>query len=187
MPRVARFWDALPRFGHPPCCKQPGLCPENSGLRHRLKDKADETFNCLEGRSLRFSRWLPNSSLFDPQLQTLLYPRPLLEARLGKLDCARRGNGEERLEIDAGRLGGRTDVINDNATHMQGCSVGRERVGVEDRRRKTIADIETLDATIIVSAGAVGVVAEEKAIWSTGKRGIEDFGQGPGDAGHGTV
>src|SRR5712691_9389415 len=38
MPRIARFWDALPRFGHPPSCKQPGMCSENSGLRQAISE-----------------------------------------------------------------------------------------------------------------------------------------------------
>ncbi len=38
MPRAARFWDALPRFGHPPSRKQPGICSENAGLRQAISE-----------------------------------------------------------------------------------------------------------------------------------------------------
>jgi hypothetical protein len=40
MPRVARFWDALSRFGQSPLCKQPGICSENSGLRWAISELA---------------------------------------------------------------------------------------------------------------------------------------------------
>lgn len=38
MPRIARFWDALPRFGQPPSCKQSGMLSESSGLRQATSE-----------------------------------------------------------------------------------------------------------------------------------------------------
>ncbi len=38
MPHIARFWDALPRFGHPPSRKQPAICPESSGLGQAINE-----------------------------------------------------------------------------------------------------------------------------------------------------
>ena len=38
MPHIVRFWDALPRFGHPPSRKQPAICPESSGLGQAISE-----------------------------------------------------------------------------------------------------------------------------------------------------
>jgi len=47
MPRIARFWDALPRFGQPPSCKQPGVCSENSGLRQAISELVQRSGKAL--------------------------------------------------------------------------------------------------------------------------------------------
>jgi hypothetical protein len=32
MLHIARFWDVLPGFGHPPWCKESGIRSENTGI-----------------------------------------------------------------------------------------------------------------------------------------------------------
>jgi len=58
MPRIARFWDALPRFGHPPSCREPGMCPENTGLRQAFSETVQRC-----GEALRHG--------FEPRLESL--------------------------------------------------------------------------------------------------------------------
>ena len=66
MPCIARFWDALPRFGQPPSCKQPGMCSENSGLRHAISELVQRS-----GKALQHG--------LEPRLESLAL-------RLGRID-----------------------------------------------------------------------------------------------------
>jgi hypothetical protein len=66
MPRIARFWDALPRFGQPPSCKQPGMCSENSGLCQAISELVQRS-----GKALRHG--------LEPRLESLAL-------RLGRID-----------------------------------------------------------------------------------------------------
>jgi hypothetical protein len=69
MPRIARFWDALSRFGRPPSCQQPGMCSENSGLRQTISELVQRS-----GKALRHG--------FEPRLESLAL-------RLGPIGCPR--------------------------------------------------------------------------------------------------
>ena len=66
MPRIARFWDALSRFGQPPSCKQPGMWSENSGLRQAISELVQ-----------RSGKALPHG--FEPRLGSLAL-------QLGRMD-----------------------------------------------------------------------------------------------------
>src|SRR5437016_14105043 len=66
MPHIARFWDALPRFGQPPSCKQPGMCSENSGLCQAISELVQRS-----GKALRHG--------LEPRLESLAL-------RLGRID-----------------------------------------------------------------------------------------------------
>src|SRR5437588_241338 len=66
MTHIARFWDALPRFGQPPSCKQPGMCSENSGLCQAISELVQRS-----GKALRHG--------LEPRLESLAL-------RLGRID-----------------------------------------------------------------------------------------------------
>src|SRR5260370_36339681 len=58
MPRIARSWDALSRFGQSRSCKLSGMCSENSGLRQAI----GELVQCC-GEGLRHGLEPRNESL----------------------------------------------------------------------------------------------------------------------------
>src|SRR5260370_19679628 len=96
MPSIARFWDALSRFGQPPASKRPGICSENAGLRQAISKLVQRC-----GEALRHG--------FEPRLESLAL-------RLGRSDwmparCEFRAAFVLGESADSGRVVGKPEVM----------------------------------------------------------------------------